>query len=95
MHKLIEKIIAKTNINDQIITNAIKSGLKYYINEQFSNEGVSLWRVPQQYPIEIHNQAQGIITCALLKEYGEQHLNFAGVGGLHTDKLKRLLRLED
>jgi hypothetical protein len=57
--------------------NSIKLGLEYYKNYQFNNEGRSYWRVPKKYPIDVHNQAQGIITLTKLAEYGSNSYEFA------------------
>ncbi|GAB6147244.1 prenyltransferase/squalene oxidase repeat-containing protein [Desulfocicer niacini] len=59
------------------ITQAIKKGLTFYKNEQFLPSGQSLWRLPKKWPAEIHNQAQGIITFSLLKDYHPDYLGFA------------------
>lgn len=59
------------------LKNAITLGLDYYRKNQFTNEGVSLWRIPKKYPVDIHNQAQGIITFAELCNYNEEYINFA------------------
>jgi hypothetical protein len=41
---------------------AINKGVAFYKNEQFFADGQSKWRLPKIYPVEIHNQSQGIIT---------------------------------
>lgn len=64
-------------LNDSKIDNAIQRGLNYYRKVQFSDDGVSLWRVPKHYPIEIHNQAQGIITFSQFASADNDYLNFA------------------
>lgn len=73
--------LAKTakyaELDNPLINKAIIKGLEYYRKEQFFDNGVSLWRVPKQYPVEIHNQAQGIITFSLLSQYDESYLSFA------------------
>jgi hypothetical protein len=58
---------------------SIKNGLNFYKNVQFSNEGVSYWRYPNRWPVEIHNQAQGIITFAKMAVYNEGYNNFAKI----------------
>ena len=58
------------------IHRAIKRGLSYYRQEQFFSDGRSLWRVPVQWPIDIHNQTQGIITFALLRGHERENLDF-------------------
>ena len=46
----------------KIIEPAINMGIEYYFNNQFNNNGKSLFRYPKIFPVDIHNQAQGIIT---------------------------------
>jgi rhamnogalacturonyl hydrolase YesR len=65
------------NITDIRVNNAIKKGLEYYRKEQFYDNGVSLWRIPKVYPVEIHNQAQGIITFTQFSNYDKEFLAFA------------------
>jgi rhamnogalacturonyl hydrolase YesR len=51
---------------DTVYVNALSKGAEFYIKHQFDNAGKSYWRLPQKWPIDIHNQAQGIITgCRL------------------------------
>jgi hypothetical protein len=50
---------------------SIRKGLEYYRKKQFYNDGRSLWRIPKEWPVEIHNQAQGIITFSKYPEYME------------------------
>ena len=64
-------------ILNEAIRQAVKKGLEYYRKEQFLKDGRSLWRVPVRWPVDIHNQSQGIITFALLRDYGPDYLEFA------------------
>jgi hypothetical protein len=57
--------------------NAIEKGLKFYVEEQFDKSGRSFWRLPKKYPVEIHNQSQGIITLLKLKGYYSGSVTFA------------------
>jgi hypothetical protein len=54
-------------------------GLEFYKKQQFEEFGRSLWRLPWKYPVDIHHQAQGIIS--LSKSYIEfgskNYLEFA------------------
>ncbi len=59
------------------IDEAIDKGLAYYRKIQFTDEGVSLWRVPKVFPVEIHNQAQGIITFSMFAERNKGFKPFA------------------
>jgi len=52
-----------------------KKGLNYYQKNQFLNNGQSFYRVPSKWPIEIHNQAQGIVSFARWAEFDESYLN--------------------
>jgi hypothetical protein len=56
---------------------AIKKGLDYYRERQFSDAGVAIWRVPKKWPVEIHNQSQGIISFTRLAAYRENSDAFA------------------
>ena len=59
------------------LRKSVEKGLKFYIDRQFDSEGASLWRYPKKWPIDIHNQSQGIITFSLLKKYSDEYLAFA------------------
>ncbi|NJE30329.1 hypothetical protein E3E38_04580 [Thermococcus sp. 18S1] len=68
--------------NEQLRKETLKSielGVSFYMNKQFSAEGWSYYRYPIKYPIDIHNQAQGIITFSkLYKAFDNpKYLNFA------------------
>ena len=62
----IKKIL---NIKNEKWEESLKKGIKFYREQQFLSDGYSYWRWPKKYPIEIHNQAQGIITFLKLNEY--------------------------
>jgi Txe/YoeB family toxin of Txe-Axe toxin-antitoxin module len=57
--------------------NALLKGAEFYRNEQFLPDGRAKWRWPAIYPIDIHNQAQGIITFSKLSEIKGDYLGFA------------------
>lgn len=57
--------------------NAITKGLDFYHDKQFRPSGKSLWRLPHEYPVEIHNQSQGIITFSKLYKYSPKYMPFA------------------
>jgi hypothetical protein len=65
------------NLSDDRIDASIIKGLEYYRKEQFFDDGRSLWRVPKEYPVEIHNQAQGIITFSEFADVNHEYLPFA------------------
>lgn len=66
------KISEGKNIIDQI-----KLGASFY-EKQFRQDGSSFWRHNQMdYPINIHNQAQGIITFSRLSHYFPEYLEVA------------------
>jgi len=59
------------------ITESVKKGLLFYRNNQFLETGRALWRFPFKWPVDIHNQSQGIITFSRLKKYGNDYLSFS------------------
>lgn len=73
----ISEILKYADIGNEAYENAIRRGLEYYRKEQFYNNGQSLWRLPKIYPVEIHNQSQGIITFSMFKKYDAEYLPFA------------------
>lgn len=73
----ISEIAKYADIESGEYEKAITKGLEYYRKEQFYENGQSLWRIPKIYPVEIHNQSQGVITFALLKKYNPEYFDFA------------------
>lgn len=53
-------------------------GLDFYFHKQFSKDGMALWRYPAKWPVDIHNQSQGIITFSKFSDYHQDYLPFAG-----------------
>ncbi|MBP5723787.1 MAG: hypothetical protein J6X18_09495 [Bacteroidales bacterium] len=47
---------------------AYEKGFQYLKTIQISEKGEFFWRYPQKYPIDIHNQAQGILSLAKNKD---------------------------
>ena len=64
---------------NEAYTKAITIGVSYYFKYQFKPNGQSIFRVPNEYPVEIHNQAQGIITLTRLAYLSDEYANFAKV----------------
>jgi uncharacterized protein YyaL (SSP411 family) len=64
--------------SDDKYVKALLKGVEFYKNEQFLPDGRAKWRWPKVYPIDIHNQAQGIITFSKLSEIKPEYLDFAG-----------------
>ena len=62
---------------DGSVKQAIEKGLRYYKNNQFYESGRSLWRIPKKWPVEIHNQSQGIITFSKLSKFDTSYSDFA------------------
>lgn len=56
---------------------ALKLGAAYYFSKQFKANGQSIFRVPTEFPVEIHNQSQGIITFTRLSYLSTEYANFA------------------
>ena len=65
------------SINDPLWKEALRKGLAFYRQQQFFPDGQAVWRLPKVYPVDIHNQSQGIITFSKLAEYGKEYGTFA------------------
>ena len=63
----IKRICDFANIDISIYDKEIRLGLEFYRKNQFDDNGVSLWRLPKKWPVDIHNQSQGIITFSIFK----------------------------
>ena len=64
-------------VDNPVWKEAISKGLKFYHDKQFFPDGQALWRYPKVYPVDIHNQSQGIITFTRLAEYDKECAPFA------------------
>lgn len=62
------------------VINANKIGTEFMYKEQISNDGEFKWRFPKKYPVDIHNQAQGIISLSRIQNEA------------FKDKLEKVLR---
>jgi hypothetical protein len=65
--------------NKEAIIHAIEKGTEFYKNTLFFKNGQSYYRYPIKYPVDIHNQAQGIITFCKLSSTYPTYLEFANV----------------
>lgn len=62
-------IAEECGVNEPDTAQAIASGFDFYIRHQFSPEGRAKWRLPKEWPADIHHQAQGIITACRYFSY--------------------------
>jgi len=69
--------IKYTKPSDDKYMKSLLKGAEFYKNEQFLPDGRCKYRWPKLYPIDIHNQAQGIITFSKLSEIKPEYLEFA------------------
>ena len=77
LDSLIEYLpFAKSDQKESLI-ESIKKGANFYTNDQFLDDGRCYYRYPKLYPIDIHNQAQGIITFSKLGAFDKEYLEFA------------------
>ena len=64
-------------INNPAWESSMKNGLNFYKDNQFFSDGRSLWRIPREYPVEIHNQSQGVITFLNFSYLGKEYNDFS------------------
>lgn len=73
----IDNICKYAGFEDSLYREALSKGIEYYKTVQFYENGSSKWRIPKIWPVEIHNQAQGIITFSQLAYLDPSYLPFA------------------
>ncbi len=73
----IRNVMKYANENNDSWIKAVEKGLAFYKEQQFFIDGQSKWRIPKIYPVEIHNQSQGIVTFSVANNNSE-YLEFAG-----------------
>jgi len=73
----LDDFIINTRPDDGKYLEALLKGVDFYKNEQFLPDGRCKWRYPRRWPIDIHNQAQGIITFSRLRDRKPEYLDFA------------------
>lgn len=59
------------------LVSSIHSGSEYYISKQFRKGKMSYYRYPLPFPIDIHNQAQGVITFSKLLDLDRKYIQMA------------------
>lgn len=67
------------NPDDEKYKKSLIKGAEFYKKKQFGSNGQSAWRIPHRWPIDIHHQAQGILTFSKLYELlkDKEHLDFS------------------
>lgn len=60
--------VAESDLTSKMKT-ALGKGIDFYCQKQYRGNGTFYYRYPIKYPIDIHNQAQGIITFANLFDF--------------------------
>lgn len=73
----LDAFIKYTHPDDSTYKTALVKGARFYRQEQFCENGRSLWRLPRKWPVDIHNQAQGIITFSNLTSIDPSYRAFA------------------
>lgn len=70
-------IMCMLHLNNISYKESILKGLNFYWNKQFHSSGRSYWRLPKKYPVDIHNQSQGVITFSILSGLDSNYLSYA------------------
>lgn len=58
---------------------ALERGAAFYRREQFFPSGRAKWRLPKEWPADIHNQAQGILSFSRLRHLEPDYAKFARI----------------
>ncbi len=78
---ILDALLEFMELNDfsEPYLSSYEKGLEFYRKEQFLPNGQGIYRYPKKYPVNIQNQAQGIITFtrAAAAGFGADYLDFA------------------
>jgi len=71
--------IKYAKLEDYKYLNSLEKAVSFYKQNQFYRDGRAKWRLPYSYPIDIHHQAQGIITFSKLYSFlkEDKYLDFS------------------
>ncbi|MEL7146184.1 MAG: hypothetical protein AAFO69_07435, partial [Bacteroidota bacterium] len=64
-------------IKEERYQKSIQDGVKFYYEEQFNEKGYCYWRIPTVWPVDIHNQSQGIISFTRFADQDDRFQPFA------------------
>jgi len=76
--------------NEFLLINCIQKAANFYKLILFSPSGESYYRYPLRYPLDIHNQSQGIITFSKLYNLNTDYIDFS-----NTIALKTISKMQD
>lgn len=65
------------NLKDASYGSAVRKGAEFYRKSQFTSDGRAYWRLPKQWPVDIHHLAQGIISFSKMAAFEPLYLDFA------------------
>ncbi len=76
---ILEALIEISEKMEMDLSEFINKGIEFYREKLFFPDGRGVYRYPKRYPIDIHNQAQGIISFVTFyrKTGQEEYLNFS------------------
>jgi len=75
--EIMDIIFKFSQIEKDDFLSVIERGLEFYYKNQFNLKGYAYWRYPKKWPVDIHNQSQGIITFSKFKDFNVNYLPFA------------------
>ena len=78
------RICTWSDIDYDEYRGVVNRGLDFYREKQFDSQGNGYWRYPTKWPVDIHNQSQGIITFSAFAHEDPHLLDFAEKIALHT-----------
>ena len=73
----IRDIIRFTREKNPVYQDALVTGASFYKRSQFHESGQSMWRLPRVWPVDIHHQAQGIVTFSKLASLDSSYYSFS------------------
>lgn len=80
----IRACVEAAGLDPERYRDTLERGAAFYRREQFTDDGRARWRLPGDWPADIHHQAQGVLTFARQADLDPNYLPFARTVALWT-----------
>ena len=69
----IYEFVMSDSVDSSKYLKKLEKGAHFYSQKMFDKRGKALWRYPSKWPLDIHNQCQGVITFSKLSRLDDKY----------------------